>query len=704
MPNNKIQRQLLVVEDDSLMAAHVQLQLLCLGYPEPEIVDSGEAALVAINARRPSLVLMDIELGAGIDGITTAREILEKYDVPVIFLTVHAEDTVLERAKLARPFGFLLKPFTERELHATLEMALYKYETEKKLHDLAEHNQVVLDNMFDGVITIQSDGIIDSFNQAASKIFGYSAAEVLGKNISILMPEPHKSHHDGYLQHFRQTGEARVIGHQRDLEGQRKDGSIFPITLAVTKVVRAGQKIFIGLVRDITQRREDENEIRRLAFFDDLTGLPNRRLLLDRLRHAMLTATRNGQHGAVILLDLDHFKHINDTQGHHIGDQLLRECAMRLQHCVREGDTVARLGGDEFVILLENLSHQEHEAGLQAEAVGMKVIRALSETFNLSDFQHTSTASLGLVIFMQDHESIEELLKKADVAMYQAKASGRNTIRFFDPKMQAAANDYLALKYAMQVGLKDKQFVLYYQIQVALDNTITGVEALIRWHHPQRGLISPAQFIPLAEESGLILELGQWVLEEACRQLVRWARHPVCSSWNIAVNVSTSQFIHSDFVANVLHALAITGANPQRLKLEITESMLINDIDSVIDKMAAIKLRGVSFSLDDFGTGYSSLSYLKRLPLDQLKIDQSFVRDLLHDASDAMIVRTILALGHNLQLQVIAEGVETCEQRNLLAEMGCDVFQGYYFGKPVAVGNLSPLIYSLENSTYAHLA
>jgi diguanylate cyclase (GGDEF)-like protein/PAS domain S-box-containing protein len=673
---------LLVVEDDLLTAKHIQLQLMQLGYASVDIAHHGEAALALAQQHCPGLVLMDIDLNHEMDGIEIAEKMRQQFDLPIIFLTAHADVDVLTRAKLVKPAGYMLKPFSARELHAMVEMAFYKHHAEKKMHELAQQNQAMLDNMMDGLICINIHGVVESINPAAATMFGYTQAEVMGNNVSMLMPEPHHSHHDGYLKHFQQGGEARIIGHPRELEGKRKDGSIFPITLAVTQTHYANHRVFIGVIRDITRLRHDESEIRRLAFYDDLTGLPNRRLLLDRLRHAMLTSQRTGLHGAVLLLDLDHFKQINDTMGHDVGDELLRQTSMRLQSRLREGDSVARLGGDEFAILLENLSQHDHEAARQAETIAKKVLDALTIPYQLGASTHQISTSIGIVAFVEERDAINDLLKKADVAMYQAKSAGRNTVRFFDPAMQELADAYVTLKQAMQQGIIARQFVLHYQIQVDCARQITGVEALIRWHHPEQGMMAPGAFIPLAEESGLILPLGQWVLEEACRQLVAWSAHPVQSGWSISVNVSASQFAHPDFVAHVHTALRTTGAPPGKLKLELTESMLVTDADTVIAKMKAILAAGIQFSLDDFGTGYSCLSYLKRLPLAQLKIDQSFVRDILLDASDAMIVHTILALGHNLNMQVIAEGVETAQQVHLLEEIGCDRFQGYFFGRP----------------------
>jgi diguanylate cyclase (GGDEF)-like protein/PAS domain S-box-containing protein len=553
---------------------------------------------------------------------------------------------------------------------------------QEALQATAQHSQAILDNMVDGVITINARGTMESFNKAASVIFGYSVEEVLGRNVSMLMPPPHQQHHDGYLRHFQNTGEARVVNAPREVEGVRKDGQVFPMSLSVSQVDRAGKPTFIGIVRDITLRQQRDEEIRRLAFYDPLTGLPNRRMLMDRLKQAMAGAARSRQHGAVMFLDLDHFKQLNDTQGHDLGDLLLQQVASRLNTCMREIDCVARLGGDEFVVLLEALSHLAHEAATQAEAIANKILYALGQPYTLRGQAYDSTPSIGIVVFSQDHAGMDDLLKKADVAMYQAKSAGRNTACFFDPAMQAAVLARAELEKDLRNGLEQNEFALHYQVQMNEQGEAVGAEALIRWRSPKRGAVAPAQFIPLAEESGMILPLGQWVLETACAQLKAWAANPNTAHWTMAVNVSASQLAQADFVANVAAALQQTGAQPHLLKLELTESMLVSDVEDVIIKMNQLKAQGVGFSLDDFGTGYSSLSHLKRLPLDQLKIDQSFVRDILTDPSDAVIARTVVALGHSLGLKVIAEGVETAQQRDVLAGMGCDAFQGFHYGRP----------------------
>ncbi|MHB1233545.1 MAG: EAL domain-containing protein [Burkholderiales bacterium] len=432
-------------------------------------------------------------------------------------------------------------------------------------------------------------------------------------------------------------------------------------------------------------RKAAEAEIEHLAYFDGLTQLPNRHLLIDRLHQVLVSSTRGGHAGALLLIDLDNFKTLNDTLGHDVGDLLLQQTAQRLVRCVRAEDTVARVGGDEFMVLIENLGLFTQEAAALARTVGEKILATLNQPYLLAEYEHSSSPSMGIVLFADISDSVEELLKRADLAMYQAKAAGRNTLRFFDPQMQARAMARAALETDLRLGVQADQFLLYYQPQVNSEGCLTGAEALLRWQHPRRGMVPPAEFIPLAEDTGLILPLGQWVLETACAQLAAWADDPLTARLALAVNVSARQFRHKDFVDQVLAVLDQSRADSQKLKLELTESLLVDDVEDIIGKMNALKARGVNFSLDDFGTGYSSLTYLKRLPLYQLKIDQSFVRDVLTDPNDAAIARTIVALANSLNLAVIAEGVETEAQRDFLAGIGCYAYQGYLYSQPLAL-------------------
>lgn len=465
------------------------------------------------------------------------------------------------------------------------------------------------------------------------------------------------------------------------------DGTVFPVEINANYFEFSGQAYVLGLVRDITERKRAEAQIWNLAYFDALTRLPNRRLLMDRLSQALNSSDRSQEFGALLILDLDHFKTLNDTQGHDVGDRLLVEVARRLTASVRQHDTVCRLGGDEFVVMLEELGQDAQHAATQAEVIAEKVRFALNQPYSLtgSEAGFHSTTSIGLTLFHAHDDSVDMLLKQADVALYQAKDAGRNLVRFFNPAMQAAIDSRMAMEAALRQALDRDEFRLYYQPQIDQDGGLIGAEALLRWLPPDRGPVSPADFIPLAEETGLILSIGQWVLDTACAQLKTWETDPRTRSLQMSVNVSARQFHQADFVATVQRSLVASGIDPTRLKLELTESVVLENIDIVISRMRQLNALGVRFCLDDFGTGYSSLSYLKRLPLDQVKIDQSFVRDVTDDENDAAIVRAIMAMSRSLGLQVIAEGVETQAQRDFLLQNDCRAYQGFLFCRPIPI-------------------
>ncbi|MGA7749126.1 MAG: EAL domain-containing protein, partial [Gallionella sp.] len=448
----------------------------------------------------------------------------------------------------------------------------------------------------------------------------------------------------------------------------------------------------LGWFYDVTKLKKAEQTIHQLAFYDALTQLPNRRLLMDRLHQAFSVSARNGRYGAVLFIDLDHFKVINDTKGHSIGDQLLIEVAKRLISCIRDGDTVSRLGGDEFLIVLAALSTNADEAALQAGMVAEKIRSALNESYTFDEYQYFITPSIGIVLFRGHQESIEDMLRYADTAMYQAKTSGRNTICFYDADMQANIEARADLENELRHAIAEQQFRLHYQIQVDNMNHSLGAEVLLRWDHPDFGMIYPLQFIALAEETGLIVPIGIWVLQTACAQLKTWQLDPLTRDLTLAVNVSAKQFRQAGFIDQVQRILLESGARPSYLKLELTESTVLEDVDDTITKMRELRLLGVSFSMDDFGTGFSSLQYLKRLPLDQIKIDQSFVRDITTDPNDAAIVQAIIVMTEALGLNVIAEGVETREQQEFLNLHGCHSFQGYLFSKPLPLDDFTALL------------
>ena len=537
-----------------------------------------------------------------------------------------------------------------------------------------------------------AQGVILRVNQAFTAITDYEPAEALGQKMSLLNSgRQDAAFYESMWECIRDTG-----GWQGEIWNRRKGGMIFPAWLTVT-AVKGGKgrpTHFVGTFTDITLRKAAEVEIQQLAFYDTLTGLPNRRLLTDRLKQALVGSVRRKRSGALLFIDLDNFKALNETLGHDKGDLLLKQVGERLSDCVREGDTVARIGGDEFVIILQDLSGCLSDAAGQAQLVGEKILIAAREPFLLGPLSHHGSASLGVALFNESQDSVEELLKRADLALYKAKDAGRNTLQFFDADMQSSASTRAALEADFRLALQENQFLVYYQPQVDTQGRMMGVEALVRWLHPRRGLVSPAHFIPLAEETGLILPLGDWVLRTACLQLRVWAEHTSTAHLTVAVNVSARQFHRTNFVEDVLRVLDQTGAPPSKLKLELTESLLVKDVDDIVAKMTKLKSHGVGFSLDDFGTGYSSLTYLKRLPLDQLKIDQSFLLEALTSVHDAAIASAIVSLGKSLGLTVIAEGVETKAQRDFLEGEGCVNYQGYYFGHPVPVESLSKFFLS----------
>ena len=542
----------------------------------------------------------------------------------------------------------------------------------------------------DAILITDADANILRVNRAFEALSGYRAEEIVGQNPRILQ----SGRHDAA---FYRAMWAELLGTGKwsgEIWDRRKNGEIYPKYMTITAVHDNCFQVthYVSISSDISQRKQSEQEIHQLAFYDPLTMLPNRRLLLDRLHQAMAVSMRSGRHGALLFLDLDHFKTINDTQGHATGDLLLIEVARRLQSCVREGDSVARLGGDEFVVVLEELSHQMDEAATQTELVAEKIRNALGQPYLLEEYECHTTPSIGISLFRGHLDSMEDLLKHADVAMYQAKTAGRNVIRFFDPQMQMTLDTRIGLEADLRRALARQQFRLYYQVQVDGRGKATGAEVLLRWEHPERGLVSPAQFIPLTEETGLIVPIGLWVLETACTQLNAWQHDALTCDLTLAVNVSARQFRQADFVAQVQQVLLESGAKPSHLKLELTESTVLENVEDTIAKMRELKLLGISFSMDDFGTGYSSLQYLKRLPLDQIKIDRSFVLDISSDPNDAAIVQAIIAMTQALGLNVIAEGVETEAQRDFLDKHGCHAFQGYLYSKPVPLEQFEALI------------
>lgn len=557
--------------------------------------------------------------------------------------------------------------------------------------DITEHKQTEMDLRIaaaafesqDGILVADAKSIVLRVNQAFLDMSGITANEIVGQPLHVLMSRRHKVEEvDQVINAVLKYGTWQGEGW-----GRRANGEDYPAWLSITEVIAKSGTLshYVASVTDITARKAAEAEIQQLAYYDSLTKLANRRLLMNRLEHALANSARSGREGGLLFIDLDNFKAINDALGHGVGDNLLRQVAERLLSCVRKTETVARLGGDEFVVMVEDLSNDVREAGRQIEAMGDKILTALNQPYLLAGRNYQNTPSIGVTLFGRDNTSADELMKRADIAMYQAKRTGRNAIRFFDPKMQAAVEYRADLGLALREAIANDQLVLYYQMQVAYGSGATGAEVLLRWRHPTRGLISPTQFIPVAEETGLIIPIGMWALRAACAQIKTWEGNPGREHLQLAVNVSARQFSQTDFCAQVVEMLDASGINPSRLKLELTESTMPDDVAEIIATMQTLSKLGVQFSLDDFGTGHSALSSLKKLPLHQIKIDQSFIREIANDPDDAVIVQTIIAMANSLGIQVLAEGVENEEQKEILVNRGCDHFQGFLFGRPVPI-------------------
>ncbi|WP_246320953.1 bifunctional diguanylate cyclase/phosphodiesterase [Paenibacillus germinis] len=540
----------------------------------------------------------------------------------------------------------------------------------------------VIESANDAIILADSKGTIISWNTGAQLIFGYQEKDVLGKKLQIIIPERYREAHQKGMERYLTTGKPHVIGKTVELQGLREDGSEFPIELSIADWVEDGNTYFSSIIRDITERKKTEEKINQMVYLDPLTGLPNRRLLNDRLTQALDQTSENKQIIGIMFIDLDRFKYINDTLGHAMGDRLLIEVAKRLRDCMGKMDTVSRQGGDEFIVLLPNTTSDEITKKAQ------NIVHLFTKSVVLSEHEMFVTPSIGISLYPSDGRDIETLIKNADTAMYRVKEQGKNNFQFYTPDMNEAVSQKMKLEMGLRKGLERGEFKVYYQPQIdVISGKVIGVEALIRWQHPEWGNISPEEFIPLAEETGLIIPIGEWVLYEACHQNKIW-QDTGYPPLRIAVNISSRQFQQNNLVEMVSKTLKETELDPQYLELELTES-IIQDSKYAITTMQKLKAMGIHLSIDDFGTGYSSLSYLKLFPIDSLKIDRSFTSNIFEDSKDAALVHTIIAMAHNLDLKVIAEGVETQEQLHFLQQRQCNEAQGYFFSRPVSGEELS---------------
>lgn len=595
-----------------------------------------------------------------------------------------------------KPLGMLCVIFNQPLANTTLVTSTLQIfaaraaaEIERQMADTRIRRQAsLLDKAQDAILVRDLQHRILFWNQGAERMYGWTQAQALQQSVAELLyedPACFYRAHELLLAHGEWVGELV----QKHRNGESLDAQV---RLTLVRNENGEPESVLSIGTNISQRKAAEREVNRLAFYDALTGLPNRLLLTERMQQALATSQRQQQGGALLFIDMDNFKNLNDTLGHDMGDLLLQQVAQRLNACVRSIDTVARLGGDEFVVVLEALSANAQESRKVIQEIGEAILHSLGQPYKLAQYQYRSTPSIGIAPFLGNQHSVGDLLRHADLAMYQSKAAGRNTLHFFDPQMQAVVLARAELESALRDALAQSQLVLHYQPQVNHLNQFVGVEAMVRWQHPEHGLILPGNFIAAAEESALILTLGRWVLHNACNVLGRWRSHPQLRHLTMAVNISSRQFRHASFVTDVARTLTITGAPAHLLKLELTESLLVEDIESTIATMKTLRDCRVGFSLDDFGTGYSNLRYLKNMPLEQLKIDESFVEDLPTDASNLAIVKTIIGLGEGLDLAVIAEGVESLQQRDALFQAGCHFFQGNLFSEPVPVEALELLL------------
>jgi len=550
-------------------------------------------------------------------------------------------------------------------------------ELNQKLRGNEARIRAILDRVDEGIIAMTSEGVIQTINPAAERMFGYPAAELIGNNISLLMPESYRSQHDQHIKNHLASDPTNLIGNRREIVGLRRDGTTFPAEISVGEVQFAGEHLFIGALRDIAERKAVEARVNHLANHDSLTNLPNRNLLQDRARQSLMQAARQQSLVGIVFIDLDHFKTINDSLGHHVGDRLLQTVALRICSCLRDQDTVARQGGDEFIVVLPNVKRFE-DIGI----VTQKLVVALSAPYSIDGAELHTSASIGVAVYPDDGPDVETLLRNADTAMYYAKATGRNNFQFFTPQMNQAAAERMQIESNLRHALTRDEFTLHFQPIVNLGSgQVGGAEALLRWN-PSSGPIGPDRFIPVAEETGLIIPIGEWVIRHACRERQKWERLGITQT-RMVVNISARQFAQKNLVATVGRMLQEVDLSPEQIGIEITESLLMERPEDTIRTLTSFSNMGMQISVDDFGTGYSSLSYLKRFPLNKLKIDRSFVRDIATDPDDAAIVTAIIAMAHSLNITVVAEGVETAQQLAFLRSRGCDEYQGYYFSRAV---------------------
>jgi len=802
--------KVLIVEDERIVAFNLQMRLTKLGYIVTGVAVSAAQALGEIELCAPHIVLMDIHIEGDLDGIDTAALISEKFRIPVIYLTAYSEEKTLLRARATKPHGYLLKPFSERELHATILMAIERHDLELSLSENEQrlrlamdaanmgdwelthlkngtqlfyagradinfghtertftgareqflrlvHNDdqasfnvsidrsiadnsaldvefrsfispqnshwlrlqgkvleddhhavtrvigviqniderkqaelrlqqaaTVFDSTQDGILILDVRGLVVACNKAFTAISGYESAEVLNRPPYFLQHNTLETGKEVEFQHvFAGGGQWRG-----EIRARHKDGTQLPTLATIVSVANTKNNLshYVLVITDLTAIRGAERKLLYLAHHDPLTSLPNRLLTTERLHQALLRGKRNSERVAVLFIDLDHFKWINDSLGHGIGDLLLQSTALRMKVCLRNSDTIGRLGGDEFLIVLDPADEPNDVA-----LVARKLIKAIGRPIQIESHLVDVSCSIGISLFPEDGANVEDLIRGADTAMYAAKECGRNGYEFYAPRMKEKAQRYLALNHDLHRGFKAGELRLFYQPQFSLrTGAIVGVEALVRWQHPQRGLLGANEIIPLAEDCGMIVDIGNWVLHEAGNQLQRWQSDEI-PAVRIAINVSALQMHKRDFANDVCEVLSAASISAQFLEIEITESTLQQE-ENCISTLEKLRGLGIQISIDDFGTGYSCLSSLKILPIHKVKIDRAFVQDMPHSKNDVAIAEAVIAMAHKLQMSVIAEGVENAEQEKMLRECDCDEVQGFLYARPMPAEHITQLL------------
>ncbi|MCG5061726.1 MAG: EAL domain-containing protein [Limnoraphis sp. WC205] len=686
---------ILVVEDERLVARDLQATLEDMGYRIPEITDTGESAIQKVAEIQPDLVLMDIRLAGEMDGIEAANIITNHFHVPVIYITAHADEDTLSRAKLTEPFGYLVKPFDERDLKTTIEIALYKHQIEQQLRDQSQWLSTILDSIADAVIATDKTGKVNFINPVAEELTGWSSDEAVGKSLTDIFNVIHEdSRHS--IQHLvlKAIEEGQTLTLSEPILLIQRNGREIPIDDSVAPIFYSQNEIqgSVLVFRDITQQKMNTEKLQYQAFHDPLTGLLNRHGFMKRLQEADNHHLINPDFTfAIFFLDLDRFKVTNDSLGHQVGDQLLWIIAIKLIQSVRSIDAVARFGGDEFAILLENL-HDLNEIYHIAQRIRQEIIKPIY----INEHKIFTNVSIGIVLSSMGYNKVDDLIRDADIAMYRAKTLGRGRYEIFNATMREEVQFVQKLESDLKRALDRNEFQVYYQPIVNLKtNEINGFEALVRWNHPERGPISPAHFIPVAEQTDLITFIDWKVMRDACQQVHQWnenrKNHP---PFVLSVNLSARQFVQANLIEQVTKILNETGLEKHSLKIEMTETALLENPEGVAESISQLKSLGIGLSLDDFGTGYSSLSYLYRFPVDSLKIDISFVRNMNSESHSFEIVRTLIILANALKIQAIAEGIETAEQLNTLQHLDCPFGQGYYFSKPLSAENMQKLLFN----------